>query len=261
VSLESNKLKIIDSEIKELENQKKVLFKNIKLQQKTMSKLYDDPEFRDKVAKTQSDIQKKKEEFYNNDEERKMIKVQQAKIIDEMANAQKAKRKLREQKIMLENGMKTREMKRASDKENEIKALKSRMKVWEEIKDKKDNKKKHEIALKEKKCKLIEQEIQEAMKDLQKRSAENEKLSSEVKQLKAMLPKKTMKDSFIEEEQKATPNRDNNDLGLQSKPDSPGGDSIGNRDRYQADSDNDRKLEQDYMPSDDEGAGMEDAAL
>lgn len=96
---ESNKLKIIDSEIKELEKQKKILRKSIKHQQTTMNKLYDDPEFREKVEKTQSDIQEIKGQYYKFDEYRKKLKVEQGIIINNMTKISQAKRKLMEQKI------------------------------------------------------------------------------------------------------------------------------------------------------------------
>jgi hypothetical protein len=96
---ESNKLKVIESEIKELEKQKKILHKSLKHQQTTMNHLYDDPEFRDKVLNTQNDIQDIKAGYYEIEEERKKLKVEQSIIINKMTKIGQSKRKLMEEKI------------------------------------------------------------------------------------------------------------------------------------------------------------------
>jgi hypothetical protein len=99
VDNESNKLKIIESEIKELGKQKKILLKSLKHQQTTMNYLYDDPEFRDKVLNTQNDIQDCKAGYYEIEEERKKLKVEQSIIINKMTKIGQSKRKLMEEKI------------------------------------------------------------------------------------------------------------------------------------------------------------------
>lgn len=64
-----------------------------------MNKLYDDPEFRDKVEKTQNDILEIKGQYYKFDEYRKKLKVEQGIIINNMTKISLAKRRLMEQKI------------------------------------------------------------------------------------------------------------------------------------------------------------------
>lgn len=64
-----------------------------------MNKLYDDPEYRDKVEKAQEEIRKFKEEFTQLDEERKKLKIDQHIVINEMAQMNSAKIKLREKRI------------------------------------------------------------------------------------------------------------------------------------------------------------------
>jgi hypothetical protein len=133
---ESNKLKVIDFEIKELVKQKKILLKSLKHQQTTMNSLYDDPEFRDKVLNTQNDIQDAKAGYYQCEEERKKIKVEQSIIINKMTILGRLKRKLMEEKILIENGKKTNNMVKAEHVQNEIDTIRNRMIVWKSIKEK-----------------------------------------------------------------------------------------------------------------------------
>lgn len=61
-----------------------------------MNKLYDDPEFRDKLEKAKEEITKYKEEWAKLEEERKVTRQQQQKVINELAQINATKRKLRE---------------------------------------------------------------------------------------------------------------------------------------------------------------------
>lgn len=54
-------IKTLDDEVAELKKQRNVLASNIKHQQDTMNKLYDDPDFREKMQKTRADIKAIKE--------------------------------------------------------------------------------------------------------------------------------------------------------------------------------------------------------
>ena len=121
---EKNKKKIVNEEIKELESQKKVLIKNIKRQQKIMNKLYDDPEYREKREKANNGIKQKKEEYYLNDEVRKVMKIEQKQIIEEMTKLNKEKYRLIEAKKQLETGCKTNKMKMAMKAKEELIAMK-----------------------------------------------------------------------------------------------------------------------------------------
>lgn len=190
LSGEENKLTILEAEIKELEKQRKVLAKNIKLQQTTMNNLYDDPEFREKVQQTKDDIQKLKENHNKMDEERKQLKSEQQRVLDEMTKLNNKKLKLRQKKIDLENGVKPSSTSKALDLQEEASILKNRNKVFENIKDKKQTNVKNKIVDKEKRLKQLEKEIEEARSELRDKTKENEKLSKESKQLKAMMPAK-----------------------------------------------------------------------
>lgn len=94
----------------------------------------------------------------------------------------------------------TNEMQKVQDMNDEINMIHNRMKVWEGIKDKKKNKLKDDYKDKEARIKQIERELKQGYKDLDIKTEENEKLSSEVKQLKNMVPTKTLNMSVVEED-------------------------------------------------------------
>lgn len=154
-----------------------------------MNNLYDDPQFREKVAQTKADIQKIKEQHYAKDEERKSIKLTQAKIIEEMSKLNTAKQRIRQKKINLENGVKSGFMGKSIELQEECNVIRNRNKVIESIQDKKDSKLKSKLTDQEKHMKYLEKEIRDTYAMLREKTSKNEKLSQEVKQLKKMLPK------------------------------------------------------------------------
>jgi len=220
ISTESNKLKIIDAEIKELENQKKVLSKNNKVQQDTMNKLYDDPEFRDKVANCKADIQKVKERYTQLEKRRNLHKKDRDSVTAEMTSLNSAKLKLRESKIKIEKGNKKfGQMGKAMELKEENDAINNRNKIWSNILNKNTSKLKSKIHDKEKRIQELQQEIMQAKKDLKAKISENEKFSQEAKHFKGMVPEKANKDiSIIEDPQDdySKEHRDNPlDVGMQ----------------------------------------------
>lgn len=183
-----------------------------------MNKLYDDPEFREKVQSTKESIQNIKEHFYKLDEERKQMKSDQDKVLSEMAMLNGTKKKLREHKINIENGVKNSgKMGRAIELQEDINVLKNRNKTMENINDKNKSILKVKLSDKEKQMKQIMTEIEEYRDMLREKTKANEKLSKEAKQLKQMIPKKPNKDlSMMEENEKSKENQNiRNDLGIQ----------------------------------------------
>jgi chromosome segregation ATPase len=183
-----------------------------------MNKLYDDPEFREKVQSTKEGIQNIKEHFYKMDEERKKIKSEQDKVLFEMAMLNGAKKRLREQKINIENGVKNAgKMGKAIELQEDINALKNRNKTWENINDKNKSILKVKLTDKEKQMKQIMGEIEEYRGMLREKTKDNNKLSKEAKQLKQMVPKKPDKDiSMVEDNDESRENQNiRNDLGIQ----------------------------------------------
>jgi uncharacterized protein (DUF3084 family) len=203
-----------------LENQKKVLSKNNKVQQDTMNKLYDDPEFRDKVANCKADIQKVKERYTQLEKRRNLHKKDRDSVTAEMTSLNSAKLKLRESKIKIEKGNKKfGQMGKAMELKEENDAINNRNKIWSNILNKNTSKLKSKIHDKEKRIQELQQEIMQAKKDLKAKISENEKFSQEAKQLKGMVPEKANKDiSIIEDPQDdySKEHRDNPlDVGMQ----------------------------------------------
>lgn len=190
LALSSNSKKLIDDEIKELKTQRKILSGQLKHQQETMNKLYDDPDFRDKMADTSENIKKIKENFTEKDEERKKIKIKQERILSEMASINTAKLKLRERKINIENGIKDGSLPANIEKLNEEHGIMVRKtELAEMLHSKAKTKVKVKNHEKEKRMIDIENEIIEIQELLIQKDKENEKLSKEVKDLKKMIPK------------------------------------------------------------------------
>lgn len=169
VSNEQDKLKILEAEISELERQRKVLVKSIKHQQDTMNKLYDDPEYRDKVEKAQEEIRKFKDEFTQLDEERKKLKTDQHIVINEMAQMNSAKIKLREKRIWIENGIiSLGKPPKAVEQNNEIEIMMKKSKVIEELNEKNKSRIIGKITDKEKRMAQVEAEISSLYDELKK---------------------------------------------------------------------------------------------
>lgn len=147
----------------------KVLLKNIKLQQDTMNKLYDDPEFREKVAKTKEDIQRHKDQVAKLEEQRKKIKADQDKVLGEMAKLNGHKKKLREKKINVENGVRNAiTVGKTLELQEEAEVIRNRNKNFENIGDKNLNLIKGKIEDKEKRIKQVEDEIKKMSMELKK---------------------------------------------------------------------------------------------
>jgi len=189
INAEKGKAKMLDKEIAELENQKKVLLKSHRHQQNTMTKLYDDPEFRFKLEKTTKGIAQKKEENAKMQLERRQLRKEQDKVIKEMSDLNKVKFQLIEERNKIKNGKKTTKMRRAKKAIDEINIIKSRVKVIENLRDKKESKTKQSCLRKEKLLKEYEQMIKVTKKQLKNVTTENEQLSQNVKDLKNMVPK------------------------------------------------------------------------
>ena len=169
MSNEQDRLKILDNEITDLEKQRKVLVKSIKHQQDTMNKLYDDPEYRDKVEKAQEEIRKFKDEFTQLDEERKKIKLDQRIVINEMAQLNSAKIKLREKRIWIENGIVSLgKPPKVVEQNNEIEIMMKRNKVIEDMNEKNKNRIMGKLTDKEKRTAQIEIEISNLYEELKK---------------------------------------------------------------------------------------------
>lgn len=165
-----------------------------------MNKLYDDPEFREKVASSQNEIKNIKERHQKLSEEHKELKLEQNKVIAEMTKLNNAKRKLRERKIDMENGIKnSHKSSKIIDLEEEATIIKQRNKQREALHEKNENRVKLKVVEKERTAKQLEEEIKETRRLLEERTKDNERLSQESKQLKAMIPKKSLKDSFAKD--------------------------------------------------------------
>lgn len=134
-----------------------------------MNKLYDDPEFREKVAKTKEDIQSLKDNFYKMDEERKKIKTEQDKVLNEMAKLNTQKRKLREKKINVENGVKNvSTVGKTLELQEEANIIRNRNKTFETINDKNQSLIRTKIDDKDKRMKQVEDEIRKVGMELKK---------------------------------------------------------------------------------------------
>lgn len=134
-----------------------------------MNKLYDDPEFREKVAKTKEDIQRHKDQVAKLEEERKKIKADQDKVLDEMAKLNGHKRKLREKKINVENGVRNAAtVGKSLELQEEAEVIRNRNKNFENIGDKNLNLIKGKIEDKEKRIKQVEDEIKKMSMELKK---------------------------------------------------------------------------------------------
>ena len=251
VANNQNKVKILNNELKELKSHRLVLSKQLKNQQQVMNKLYDDPDFRDKMTQTQNDIKKLKESYTSQDQVHKSISAKQDKILKELATLNASKRKLRERKICIENNLKDKILPSKLTQFNEEASMIMRKNQLIE-KHKANNQVKSKIKMhnKEKKYDEVEAEIEEIKQMLRVKNQENERLSKQVKNLKKMLPKveksyKDVKGSASElklnELNKSELNNisqsiDNNDLVLGNDNDEP--------DRHQ-DKDKDNETQED----------------
>jgi chromosome segregation ATPase len=196
-----NNIKTLNQEIKELKQQRGVLSKQLKHQQTTMNKLYDDPDFRDKMEQSRDDIKNIKSNYYELDSEHKVLSAKQDKILKQMANLNTANTKLRERKINIENGVKEKGYPSNITKySEEASVIQSKNMVIKKIQDK--NKTKNKIKLNEKESRMIdvENEILELQEAIIQRDRDNEKLSKEVKNLKRMIPKPDIKISTKQSE-------------------------------------------------------------
>lgn len=123
------------------------------------------------------------------------LKTDQRAVINEMAQANAAKIKLREKRICIENGIiSLGKPPKAVEQNNEIEIMMKKSKVIEELNEKNKNRIIGKITDKEKRMAQVEAEISILQEELKNKTKENEKLSIEAKELKKMIPKKLEKD-------------------------------------------------------------------
>lgn len=139
--LDEGEMRVVNDEIAELEAQRRILAKSIKHQQSTMNKLYDDPDFREKMVKTKNELIKAKETCGEMEEYKKKISTEQAKVIKTMSSLTATTRRLVEKKICIENGVQLSKVTEDNEElDHELSMLQSRKKMAADIHKKKQNK-------------------------------------------------------------------------------------------------------------------------
>ena len=188
------KLNKLDKEIKQLDKHKTQLIDRLANQIYTIKNVYSDPEYREKIGKINEEISKTKEIYDRGKIEKTRIKEKQKQVLNDLALIEAEHRQWKDKKMALEYNHRLKDVfKKEIENKDELLTIKKRNQNFEQLTINKQIKMIDKILAKEEKWNKISEEIKNLYGRIKEANRENEHLSEEVKNLKMMLPKPTLK--------------------------------------------------------------------